>query len=129
MWSPKGAKREQKGHQECIQKSMSEKGCKLDLCQRAFFLIKQEGNCLFSYFSRLSSKKLILCKYVFYTVNIRFFEVPGGLAGLSLSSILGPFSIKNLIKNQCKNRCRTSDEILCQNVKNDANMGPKIMIF
>ena len=66
-------------------------------------------------FFKVFYKKLILWKYVFYTVNIRFFEVPGGPAGLSLGSILGPFSIKNLIKNRCKNRCRKSYEIWCQN--------------
>ena len=40
MWSPMGAKREPKGNQECIQKSMSEKGRKWDHCQKAIFPIK-----------------------------------------------------------------------------------------
>ena len=62
-------------------------------------------------FFKVFYKKLILWKYVFYTVNIRFFEVPGVLQGgrgpPDFGLILEPFSIKNLIKN----RCRKSYEI------------------
>ena len=37
---PKGCQKGTKGHRECIQKSMSEKGRKWDHCQKAIFPIK-----------------------------------------------------------------------------------------
>ena len=76
-------------------------------------------------FFKIFYKNVILWKYEFYTVNIRFFEVPGGLRPPDFGAILGPFSIKNLIKNRCKNRCRKSYEMWCQNGKKWCQHGSK----
>ena len=80
-------------------------------------------------FFKVFYKKLILWKDVFYTVNIRFFEVPGSHRLILFGVILGAFSIKILIKNRCKNDAEKVMKFDAKMIKNDANMGPKIMIF
>ena len=113
--SPNGVKREPNGHQKCIQKSMSKKGCKWDHCQRAIFLIKQEGNCIFSFFQGFLQKVDFMEICVLHSKYKVFWGSRGGLRPPDFEAILGPFSIKKLIKNRCKNRCRKSYEIWCQN--------------
>ena len=108
---PKGCQKGAKGAPRMDSKIDVRKRLQMGPLPESNFPYKTGGKLHIFIFFKVFYKKLILWKYVFYTVNIRFFEVPGSHRLMLFGVILGPFSINNLIKNRCKNRCRKSDEI------------------